>query len=147
MSMKEVRDVVLQLSTLNAPKPDGFLSVFYQFYSSTIRPSLTKAVSNFFLHGMYTSSLNSNNMVLILKMQHPTTISHFRPISFCNNLYKIVSMILVNRLKPFLNELILENQSTFVSGRMIQDNIVIAHEIFHFLKNRKRGKYCFVPSR
>ncbi|OMO94917.1 reverse transcriptase [Corchorus capsularis] len=54
--------------------------------------------------------------------------------------YKIISTILVNRMKPLLGDIITEVQSAFVEGRQIHDNIVVAQEAFHFLKVKKKGK-------
>lgn len=48
--------------------------------------------------------------------------------------------VLANRLKVFIPELISSTHNAFVAERLIQDNIGIAHEVFHFLKIRKTKK-------
>ncbi|XP_027150159.1 uncharacterized protein LOC113750373 [Coffea eugenioides] len=45
-----------------------------------------------------------------------------------------------NRLKGVLNFCISKTQSAFIPGRQILDNVIIAHEYLHFLKNKRYGK-------
>lgn len=40
-----------------------------------------------------------------------------------------------------LPDLIDKAQSAFVSGRAIQDNIMVAFETIHMMKNKRRGRY------
>jgi hypothetical protein len=54
--------------------------------------------------------------------------------------YKIISKVIANRLKPLLPTLISQERAGFVEGRQIMDNIIHAHEIIHTLKIHRRGE-------
>jgi hypothetical protein len=82
-----------------------------------------------------------NNMVLVLipKVKNPHQLTNFRPISLCNVIYKIYSKVIANHLCLTLDDIISEEQSAFVPGRLITDNILVAYESIHYLR-RKKGK-------
>ena len=85
--------------------------------------------------------------MLIPKVNSLESVDQFRPISLCNFAYKIISKILVNRIKPMMGILITQNQAAFIKGRQIHYNILVANEAFHYLKLKKRGKRFQIGSR
>ena len=101
---------------------------------------VTTAVLDYLNYGQMLGSVNFTHVVLIPKVKSPETMSQFRPISLCNVIYKIISKVLVNRMKKVLPRVISESQSAFVPGRMITDNVIIAFEAIHHLKNLQGGK-------
>jgi len=56
-------------------------------------------------------------------------ISHYRPLSCCNVIYKIISKIIANRLKMVLPKFIAGNQTAFVKDRLLIENLLLATEL------------------
>ena len=71
------------------------------------------------------------------KVLNPSNINHYRPISLCNTIYKVISKLLVDRLRTVIGNLVSPAQSAFISGRWIAENQLIVQEILHSFKKRK----------
>ena len=133
----EIKEAMFGMQNLKSPGPDGLPPLFYKQYWPIVGSSVIKAVQNFFISGQMLSEVNQSLIVLIPKVQSPTNVNHFLPISLCNTVYKIISKILVSRLRLLLSNLISPCQSTFVPDRWIAENQLVVHELLHSFKKRK----------
>lgn len=97
-------------------------------------------VNAFLISGIMPSFLNKTDITFISKIPSLVSASDFRTINLCHFAYKIISKVLANKFKTHLPELITPYQSAFVAGRSIQDIIFVAHEMFYFLKTRRKAR-------
>jgi hypothetical protein len=143
-SEEEIGNALFQIGPLKVPGPDGFPARFFQRNWGLMKSDIIIAVQKFFETGILPEGINDTSIVLIPKIQFPESLKDFRPISLCNVIYKVVSKCLVNRLRPLLEDVISPNQSAFIPGRMITDNVLIAFECIHAINSSTgdRGNYC-----
>ena len=62
-------------------------------------------------------SLNSTFLALIPKKEEVNRLDQFRPITLCNVVYKVITKLVAERLKPLLGSLISAEQGGYVEGR------------------------------
>lgn len=127
---------------IKAPGPDGFSAAFYQAFWDIVQEDVCKEVRLFFERGTFHQRYNETHVRLIPKVKVPKTVADYRPIALCSTNYKIIAKILCSRLRPLLPSIISPSQSAFVADRAISDNVLITHEVLHYLRNSKAKKHC-----
>ncbi|KAL5583173.1 hypothetical protein UlMin_015615 [Ulmus minor] len=133
----EIRTTIFRMGSFKAAGPDGLLALFFKSYWDSVGEDVTSDVRDFFVTGNLHPSINSTNIVLVPKIKHPTSINHYRPIAVCNVIYKVISKLLADMLRPLLSSLIYPTQNAFVPGQSIHDNSVLIQEVIHAMKKKK----------
>ncbi|KAL0404396.1 UNVERIFIED_CONTAM: hypothetical protein Sradi_2080400 [Sesamum radiatum] len=127
----EIKLAMFDIDEVKAPGPDGYSSGFFKAVWPVVGEEVTRAIMEFFRTGRLLKQVNSTLISLISKVANPTSVTEFRPISCCNILYKIITKVIIQRMRTVLDLLISPSQNAFVPGWSIGDNIVLAQELFH----------------
>ncbi|XP_039126955.1 uncharacterized protein LOC120263117 [Dioscorea cayenensis subsp. rotundata] len=139
-SLEEIKKAVFDLGGDKAPGPDGFPLHFFKHFWDIINPDLLLLCNDFFFHRANLERINWASIALIPKVDSPEALGDFRPISLINSSLKIISKLLASRLSKIINSLVSTEQSAFLKGRCILDNIATAEElIFSIHKRRLSG--------
>ncbi|XP_050938813.1 uncharacterized protein LOC127148660 [Cucumis melo] len=102
---------------------------FFKGAWSVVGEDFCDAVLHFFETCYLPVGVNATTITLIPKHNGAERLKDFRPISCCNVLCKCISKILADRLRVWLPSFISSNQSAFVLGRSIIENILLCQEL------------------
>ena len=136
----EVRGALLSMSGWKAPSPDGLPPIFFQEMWQTTHRTLCDWLLEVFKNPMLLSEVNSIYITMIPKVDKLENYSHFRLISLCNITYKVVTKIVASRLREVMEKLVSPRQCSFVPGRCMADNILVAQEVVHSMRMKKGSK-------
>ena len=140
---EEILTALSHINNFKAPELNKLQASFYQKYWKIVGKSVYKMVKAFFFNEHLLKEINRTFITLIQKVDNQEASNHYRPISLCNVCYKIIAKILTNRVKSLLNKIVSPLQGAFAPGRLINDNILLAHELTHELMHsfkKKKGK-------
>ncbi|GJY69226.1 hypothetical protein Tco_0472208 [Tanacetum coccineum] len=138
----EIKAAMFSIGDDKAPGLDGYTSAFFKKGWNIVGQDVCKAVRDFFNNGQILKEINHTFIALIPKVSTPHRINDYRPISCCNVIYKCICKILTDRIIEGIKEVVSDNQSAFMLGRRISDNILITQELMHGYHRDKGPSRC-----
>nr|KAJ0194091.1 hypothetical protein LSAT_V11C800426490 [Lactuca sativa] len=143
ISFNEVQSAVWLCGSDKSPGPDGFTFAFIRNFWDKIGRDIYMAVKDFERSGNIDKGCNSSFITLVPKSKDPNTFDDYRPISLIGSTYKIISKVLVERLKKVIPLVISPTQSAFIKDRYILDGPLIVNEVISWLRKSKSKAFLF----
>lgn len=103
ITLQELKTTLNQCAKDKNLGPDGWTIEFFMGFFYLIGEYFLKVVEESKSQGFILRVLHATFIALISKSVHPKIFKDFRPISLCNVMYKLISKVISNRLKPFLS--------------------------------------------
>lgn len=130
-TLDEIKDIVFSMDPQSSPDPDGISGKFYQSCWDIIKIDLLLMVLDFFVGTTIPRAITHSCLILIPKVKNPQSFTDLRPISLSNVSCKIISKLVNQRLSPLMHKLITPNQTGFIKGRSITENIMLTQDMIH----------------
>eukprot|EP00253_Pinus_taeda_P016965 PITA_16965 len=99
---EEVSEVLKEMQNGKAQGPDSFNVDFFKAYWSIVKKGILNVVEDSRMNKTILKALSTYFIALIPKTEDARTPNKFRPIALCNVVYKKISKVVANRLKPLL---------------------------------------------
>ena len=98
--------------------------------------------------GELSNSQKRGILSLLYKKNDKSKLANWRPISLLNTDYKILAHVLANRLKKVINKLIHTDQTGYLKGRSIGQNIRLIQDVIDYFENdNTQGAIIFLDFR
>ncbi|KAL3691868.1 hypothetical protein R1sor_005519 [Riccia sorocarpa] len=123
-SEQELEECVQELAKDKAPGLDGVSAEVLREFWEEARGPCKEMLECFWETEQLTAAEKKGVIKLIPKNEETCKLTNWRPITLTGITYKLISHILANRLKSLLPGLITGQQTGFVPGRTIFDNIL-----------------------
>ena len=143
---EDVRVALFQMHPSKSSGLDSMSPYFFQKFWHIVGPDVMSAVLSVLHSVLHLHKMNLVHIVLTPKKNKPEHMSEYRSISLANMVSKMVSKVMANWLKTILPNVISDAQSTFMPNRLITDNTIVALEMLHRMRNRRKWKIRHVKS-
>jgi hypothetical protein len=138
ITLEEASSVLKNMSNGKGPGTDGMTVDFFKFFWRQLRVFVVRSLNEGFDKGQMSITQREGIIVCLPKGDKPREyLKNWRPISLLNVVYKIGSSCIANRIKSVLPQLISADQTGFVPGRYIGDNLRLIYDITHHLKEKQ----------
>ncbi|KAL9967304.1 hypothetical protein ACROYT_G025504 [Oculina patagonica] len=146
LSANECLSALKTMESNKSPGSDGFPAEFYKFFWNDISTLFVNAINWSFQKGLLSVTQRQGIVSLLPKKdKNPILLKNWRPITLLNCDYKIAAKAIGNRIKRVLPKIIDNDQSGFLKGRSIAENILLIDGIINFADNtNKPGLLMFV---
>jgi retron-type reverse transcriptase len=135
---EKIYSIVQELPSDKSPGPDGFNGESLKKCWPTVDRDYLDLCEGFYSSRICMQSINSSHIVLIPKIDNPTKVGDYRPISLLNPSVKLLTKLLANRLQKVITQLIHRNQYGFIKNRSIEDCMAWAFEYLYLCKRSKK---------
>ena len=124
ITLEEISEALKEMPRNKAPGPDGIPADFYKVFWIKIKGLIHEVFSKCRENGILFDSARQGIISLIPKEgRNRSFLKNWRPITLLNVDYKILSKTMANRMKIVLPDIIDRDQTGFVKGKDISENL------------------------
>ena len=128
----EASQTLKKMKNNKSPGSDGFTVEFLKVFWKQLGFFVVRSINYGFVHKELSVTQKQGIITCLPKGDKPRQfIKNWRPITLLNNIYKIASGSIANRLKQVLSKLINSDQTGFIQGRYIGENSRLIYDILH----------------
>ena len=124
LTYKEISEVLFSMKHDKSPGITGFTAEFFKVFWRQLGYFVLRAINFGYKKGQLSITQRQGIIICIPKENKPKHfLKNWRPLTLLDIVYKMASGTIANRIKLVINKLISKDQTGFIKGRYIGENI------------------------
>jgi len=133
ITLDECEKALSKMANNKSPGSDGFTVEFYKHFWNEIKELVHASLMYAFNSGKLSIEQKRGVITLVPKKDKDVRLlKNWRPISLLNTDYKIITKVLASRLQNALKEIISPDQTGYIKGRNIGENIRLIDDVIQY---------------
>ena len=137
VTVEEVLRALKRTKSGTSPGLDGLPVEFYRRFREQLVPLLSRVFSAMGAAQMSSARFTDGVITTIYKRGQRSEPASYRPITLLNTDYRLLAKVLANRLLPVLGEVISAEQTAFLHGRNIGENLSVLQSLPQLLSAQR----------
>ena len=132
VTMQEIQETIKTMARNKSPGISGFSIDLYIIFWNRLKQPFLEMIQQIYQQKMLHELTREGIITLLPKSDRDLNyVKNWRPIILLNTEYKIISKVIANWIKGMLNELINIDQTGFVKGWLISENLRKILDVIH----------------
>ena len=137
LSEDECLNAIKEFKNNKSPRTDGFTSEFYKFFWPELKSDMTSSFNYAIQKGTLSIS-QRRGIISVISKKDKTLLENLRPISLLNVDNKILTKAIAKRLEKILPKIINHDQTGYIKGRFIGEDIRLIQDIMSYTKTMEK---------
>ncbi|KAF1333810.1 Rna-directed dna polymerase, partial [Globisporangium splendens] len=142
LTVEEFEQAIKEMRGDGAPGPDGFSARFFQIDPAVFGKILHTVFMDQMRRGQLLKEQQHSAVILLFKKGSRAKPGNYRPISLMPVEVKVLSRVLVSRMKGYVAKLVHTDQKGFIPGRSIHHQIILVKDVLHYCSTANVNGYA-----
>ncbi|MCU7951730.1 MAG: reverse transcriptase family protein, partial [gamma proteobacterium symbiont of Bathyaustriella thionipta] len=133
LTLEEISDTLKNMKNGKSPGLSGFSAEFFKVFWAQLGIFILRSLNYGYNIGELSITQKQGIITCIPKDNKPKIfLKNWRPLTLLDTVYKLASGAIANRIKTVLDLIINKDQTGFIKGRSIVENIRVIYDIMKF---------------
>ena len=133
LTLQEISLTLRNMKNDKSPGLSGFAADFFKVFWNKLGTFVLRSLNYGYIRGELSTTQKKGIITCIPKEHKPKIfLKNWRPLTLLDTVYKIASGAIANRIKSVLDDLIGRDQTGFIKGRSLVENIRVIYDMMKF---------------